>query len=341
MSIEYRPEVMEEIRSAACESLGQFSTGGLDIGGVLFGTHQDNLVRILTWRPISSEHAEGPELRLSADDRRDLVRQLLAAKQDPELRSLQPVGWFLSHMRGGILLNAADLDIFDGYFGEPWQVTLVLLPAAERTARAGFFVREAGSKLRSESSYREFTIQPPSASPLKANYLRWLWAIPTLIAMILAGALIKPSHPAPVNPGILLRIQDAQINWDANSSTVRGAKRADIEIQDGGRSSHFELAGAHLASGKMAWQRHSGDVQVRMTVYPASGQPVREFARLLISTVSVPASSAPDTHSAELKTLNEELHKERVRSDKLQNMVKILENRLEIDTARGKAEPRP
>jgi hypothetical protein len=332
---------MEQIRAAASESLRQFSTGGLDVGGVLFGTHQDNLVRILTWRPISSEHAEGPELRLSADDRRDLVRQLLAAKQDPELRSLQPVGWFLSHMRSGISLSAADLEIFDGYFGEPWQVTLVLLPAAEGTARAGFFVREAGGKLRSESSYREFTIQPPPVNAPKAKYFRWLWAIPTLIAMILAGVLIKPSHPEPANPGFFLRIQDAQINWDANSITVRGAKDAEIDIQDGGRPSHIRLAGAELASGKMAWQRHSGDVQVRMTVYPASGQPVREFARLLISTVSVPASPAPDTHAEELRKLNEELHQERVRSDKLQNMVKILEDRLEIDTARGKAEPRP
>jgi proteasome lid subunit RPN8/RPN11 len=336
LSIEYRLDVMEEIRAAACESLRQFSTGGLDVGGVLFGTHQDNLVRILTWRPISSEHAEGPELRLSADDRRDLVRQLLAAKQDPALQSLQPVGWFLSHMRSGISLSDADLEVFDGYFGEPWQVTLVLLPAPEGTARAGFFVRQGGGKLRSESSYREFTIQPPSALPLKANYFRWLWAIPTLIAMILAGVLIKPSHPAPVNPGIFLRIQDAQINWDANSSTVRGAKRAEIEIQDGGQPSRVQLTGAQLASGKMAWQRHSGDVQVRMTVYPASGSIVRESARLVVSTVSVPASPAPDTHAEELKKLNEELHQERVRSEKLQNMVKILENRLEIDTARGK-----
>jgi hypothetical protein len=73
-----------------------------------------------------------------------------------------------------------------------------------------------------------------------------------------------------------------------------------------------------------------------MTVYPASGSIVRESARLVVSTVSVPASPAPDTHAEELKKLNEELHQERVRSEKLQNMVKILENRLEIDTARGK-----
>ena len=131
LSIEYRLDVMEEIRAAASESLRQFSSRGLDVGGVLFGTHQDNSIRILTWRPIPCEHAEGPDLSLSSDDRRELVRLLLGAKQDTELQSLQPVGWFLSHMRGDISLGAPDIEIFDGYFGEPWQVALVLLPSAE------------------------------------------------------------------------------------------------------------------------------------------------------------------------------------------------------------------
>lgn len=74
-----------------------------------------------------------------------------------------------------------------------------------------------------------------------------------------------------------------------------------------------------------------------MTVYPASGAAVREFARNVVSIVRPPARSPqPDTHAEELKKLNEELHDERVRTEKLQKMVKILENRLEIDTGRGK-----
>ncbi|HEV8037473.1 MAG TPA: hypothetical protein VGP62_01325 [Bryobacteraceae bacterium] len=341
LSIEYKNEVMQEIRAAAAASLRQFAGGGLDVGGVLFGTHQGDFLRILTWRPIACEHAEGPSFCLSADDRRELVRQLLAAKQDPELQSLQPVGWFLSHMRSDISLSAADIEIFDGYFGEPWQVTLVLLPAAEGAAQAGFFVREAGGTLRAASSYQEFSIEAPAAKPPRPNYFRWLWAIPTLLAMVLAGVLIKPSHPELVSPGIFLRIQGdgptIEINWDAKSASVRGAKRAEMEIQDGG-AWHVQLAGAQLSAGKMSWQRHGSDVQVRMTVYPAGGGAVRESARLAIATVAAPQprDPAPDTHAEELKKLNEELHQERVRSDKLQNMVKILENRLEIDTGRGK-----
>jgi hypothetical protein len=291
---------MEEIRSAA--------------RGVLFGTHAGDSLRILRWRPIVSE-----------DDTREFVRLLLVAKQDPELRSLQPVGWFVSHPHD-IALTASDQEIFDQYFSEPWQVTLVLSEAT----RAGVVVRSGGS-------CQAFVLDPPERA--KAKLLRLLWAIPTLIAMILAGALIRPQHPAPVHPGMFLRIQGEgpalQINWDATA--VRGAKSGDMEVQDGGRRSVFHLAGPQLSAGTMTWQLQSGDVQVRMTVHPAGGGEVREFARYRLATLRPPAPSpAQDPHADELKKLSEELHQERVRSEKLRNMVKILENRLEIDTSRGK-----
>lgn len=312
LSIEYRLALMAEIRAAP--------------SGVLFGSHARASLKILKWRPIAAH-----------DDRRDLVRQLLAAKQDPELQSLQPVGWFVSHARGDISLDLADLEIFDGYFAEPWQVTLVLSPTAEGAARAGFFVRETGGNLQSGKSYQEFLIEPPVLA--KAKRLRLLWAIPTLLAMVLAGLLIRPPHAAPVNPGMFLRIQgdgpELQINWAPAS--VRGAKRGELEIQEGGQRWVFQLAGAQLSRGQMNWQRHTGDVQVGMTVYPASGTEVREFARFRLAAAWAPApSAAPDTQREELKKLSEELRKERVRSEKLQNRVKILENRLEADTSRSK-----
>ena len=301
LSIQYKRALMDEIRTAA--------------RGVLFGTHAGDALRILRWRPIVAEN-----------DNREFVRLLLMAKQDPELRSLQPVGWFVSHPGADLSLSASDQEIFDGYFGEPWQVTLVLSEGAGTRV----FVRSGGSS-------QAFVLDPPERA--KAKLLRLLWAIPTLIAMVLAGALIRPQHPAPVNPGIFLRIQGEgpalQIYWDAAS--VRGAKSGEMEIQDGGRRSVFHLAGAQLGAGKMNWELQSGDVQVRMSVRPASGGEVREFARFRVATVRVPAPSpATDSHAEELKKLSDELHQERVRSEKLQNMVKILENRLEIDTSRGK-----
>ncbi|HEY6389634.1 MAG TPA: hypothetical protein VIX89_00055, partial [Bryobacteraceae bacterium] len=159
-TIEYPLEVLDEIRAAVCDGLQQLSHGGLEVGGVLFGSRRENTVRILTWRPISCEHAHGPSLRLSTRDRIDLTRLLEVAKADSDLAGLQPVGWFLSHARSDIFLNDSDLEIFQGFFPAPWQVTLVLRPSKAGPARAGFFLREDDGSLRSESSYKDFVVEP-------------------------------------------------------------------------------------------------------------------------------------------------------------------------------------
>jgi hypothetical protein len=306
LSIEYREDLLDEIRAA-----------GEGVSGVLFGTRADDSVRVIAWRQTS----------FSAKDPRDLVKLVLAAKQDPTLQSLQPVGWFVSRANGGISLGAPDLEIFDGFFSEPWQVALVL-----NGERAGFFAREAGGKLRSESSYREFTIE---ATP-KAKYWRWLWAAPTVFAMVLAALMIKPERHEPVipvTPGFSLRIQDnGQINWDP--AAVRASNRAEIDVEDGAQHSHFQVTSAQLRAGKLNWQRHTGDVHVRMTVYPAKGAAVREFARLKVSTITAPAPPPPAEPDPQVKKLTEQLHQEKVQTEKLRNMVKILENRLGIDGER-------
>ena len=58
-AIEYPVEVMDEIRAFACDESLQLSRGGDDVGGVLFGTRRDDLIRILTWRPIACDHTQG------------------------------------------------------------------------------------------------------------------------------------------------------------------------------------------------------------------------------------------------------------------------------------------
>jgi len=160
ITVEYSLSLMEEIRAAACEGLQQLLHGGLEISGILFGTHSDNLVRVLQWRPIACEHAEGPTIRLSTRDRIALTRQLEVCKSDPDLAGMQPVGWFLSHCRSDIFLTASDLEIFNGFFSEPWQVTIVVRPTRLGPARAGIFAREAGGNLKSDASYRDFNIDP-------------------------------------------------------------------------------------------------------------------------------------------------------------------------------------
>ena len=164
--MEYSPGVLSEIAGAARAALKEPPKGELEIGGVLFGTHEGRSVRVETWRPIECQHTEGPSLRLLARDRVELACLLELARRTDELKELQPVGWFVSHPRAGVRLLPSDLDIYNGFFPYGWQVTLALQPLTEGSARAGFFVREPDGHLKFDSSYREFEIEPAEPSEL-------------------------------------------------------------------------------------------------------------------------------------------------------------------------------
>src|SRR5208337_3214406 len=155
-TIEYPPGVMEEIRAYACDSLLQLSHAGREVGGVMFGSRRPGVVRILTWRPIACEYAEGETLRLSHSDRMTLAVQFEAARGNPELKDLRPVGWFVSHHQGGVMMTPSDVEIYSGFFPESSQVTLVIHPTGDGRAEAGFFVREADGSVQLEASYKTF-----------------------------------------------------------------------------------------------------------------------------------------------------------------------------------------
>jgi proteasome lid subunit RPN8/RPN11 len=159
-AIEYPLEVMEEIRAFVCDELLQLSHGGDSVGGVLFGTRREDLIRILTWRPIACERTQGEGLKLSYNDRMNLAVQLEVARQNSDLKDLRPVGWFVSHLHAGVSLSASDLETYNGFFPESWQVTLVICPQGRGQAQAGFFLREADGKLQTEASYQVFELAP-------------------------------------------------------------------------------------------------------------------------------------------------------------------------------------
>jgi proteasome lid subunit RPN8/RPN11 len=156
VTVEYSLVVIEEIRHEVAEGFQRLSRGGIEVGGVLYGTRDGRTVRILAMRPIACEHARGPGFLFSDKDRVALNEQLLRDKEDPHLQDLISVGWFLSHTRSEISLTDSDLEIFSIFFPAPWQVTLVIRPGRGGTMRAGFFVREADGTVRVERSYQEF-----------------------------------------------------------------------------------------------------------------------------------------------------------------------------------------
>jgi proteasome lid subunit RPN8/RPN11 len=137
----YSRAVMEELRRAASDAFQRLAYGGFEIGGVLFGVADAASVKVLAHRALACEYAFGPSLMLSDDDLRRLEDLLSAPETDSSLCGMQPVGWYQSHTRSGILLSEKDIRVFEQYFPKLRQIALVLRPHETGPVRAGFFFR--------------------------------------------------------------------------------------------------------------------------------------------------------------------------------------------------------
>lgn len=176
--------------AAEATAAGEPEAGvGVEIGGILFGTADDYEVRIMAYRPIRCQHANGPEFLLSSDDEHALRAQIEKASSDPLLGGLVIVGWFHSHTRTPICLTAEDMRLWEIYFPMPWQVALVFRPQSGEPTRAGFFFRPAAGPVRTDSSYRVFEADAHAAEPEAAT---------------------PAPKPAPVDEEISMRVEEAE-----------------------------------------------------------------------------------------------------------------------------------
>jgi proteasome lid subunit RPN8/RPN11 len=177
--IEYALPVLEEICALAVEGLYRFRHGGMEVGGVLFGAVDQDLVSIAAFRPLACEHAFGPRFVLSERDGAAMKGLLELPQTDPALVGLAPVGWYHSHTHSEIALSPRDLEIYDRFFPHPGQVALVLRPESYGSARAGFFARGRNGALSREAYCEEFVIRPggaavapPETEPVAAKPVR-------------------------------------------------------------------------------------------------------------------------------------------------------------------------
>lgn len=159
--VECSSAVLDEIRREVQNECNS-PRGECETGGVLFGLHEPGGVRILARRPLPCEHAMGSGFVLSEKDQSELARIVSLPATDPQLSGMEALGWYHSHIRSRIFLSERDGQIHRRYFPAPHQIALVIHPSPEHPARAGFFFCEPSGKMRTESSYEEFTIEAPA-----------------------------------------------------------------------------------------------------------------------------------------------------------------------------------
>jgi len=163
--IAYSRAVMEELSLAATDGFNRLAHGGVEIGGVLFGVRDPDAVKILAHRALACEYAFGPSWMLSDNDRCALEDLLASPNTDSNLSGMQPVGWYISHTRSEIVLSERDLQLFQQYFPELWQIALVLRPHRFDPVRAGFFFRNPDGSMQAAFSQHEFVIEPGGSKP--------------------------------------------------------------------------------------------------------------------------------------------------------------------------------
>jgi len=152
-ALEYSTRILDEIRLAVVDAFFALPRGGAEIGGVLIGTHDPGRITISAYQPIDCEHATGPSFTLSKNDEAKLTDLLVSLRG-------RVVGWYHSHTRSDIFLSEADLDLYQRYFPEPWQVALVLKPHAFQPMRMGFFFREPDGSIHASAAYQEMVLEP-------------------------------------------------------------------------------------------------------------------------------------------------------------------------------------
>lgn len=360
LRIEYSLAVLEQIRCAVVDAFYALPRGGIEVGGVLFGTREDSLVRISAFRALPCEHAMGPAFVLSEKDEAALRALLQAPENDRSLEGLLPVGWYHSHTRSEVTVSEQDLAVYDRYFPEPWQVTLVLRPCQTGAMRAGFFFREADGTVRTESSHREFVLLPgsragagaseagsevltapgpngapaasravPAAATGRAPIWSWLAAAAVLafVGIGLAARLFVHQPAAPLSLRALDVDGQLVITWDRGAEPVLEARKGALDIVDGTRKTHFELGPERLHRGSFVYARQAERVDLRLSVQREGSEPADEVLTFLGRPVTLASASELEAIRQRDKALRER--------DQFARDAERLRSALKAETARN------
>jgi len=166
----------------------------------------------------------------------------------------------------------------------------------------------------------------------------------SIIALLLWPKLRPPQPVAPVAP-VTLQLSGIgdtiEVSWSALPSN---ADHASLAVRDGDALTEINLSRDQLNVGRASYVRHTADVSFDMTIYAASGATSQSIAHLVLQPVAS-ATQSPDTsrlsdERAELQNqvqdLKKELQAQRAKSDRLTDLVRILENRLGIEAGEDK-----
>jgi len=147
--------LIDRLESEAVESFRSLTSRGSEIGGLLLGSAMPGSPAIVTvgdFELVPCDYSRGPLYRLADGDIRRFEQ---AMERYNHGNGSRVIGYFRSHTRKGLSLDAEDLAFFEPRFLDPQQIVMLIRPFATKVSTAGIFIRENG-KFGAETSYREF-----------------------------------------------------------------------------------------------------------------------------------------------------------------------------------------
>jgi TonB family protein len=189
--------VIDRLEKEAVESFRSLTSRGSEIGGLLFGSFAAGTplaVTIDSYEAIECEYSRGPLYRLTDVELARLdrvIEQRLTA-------GASAIGFYRSHTRKGLGLDADDLALFDSRFAEPHHISLLIRPNATKASMAGIFIRENG-KVNGEASCLEFPFRSSQHDSAKRTESLYDGAV--------AGPRSVTASPAPAAARPVIRAQ--------------------------------------------------------------------------------------------------------------------------------------
>lgn len=180
--------------------------------------------------------------------------------------------------------------------------------------------------------------------PIYADRPRRMWPtrgraliVAALIVLPVMVILVAPLFDAAGPGGVRLSAREEGnhllVEWDHSAEEIALAERGRLQLLDGTSEYVIELDREELRTGSLTYERQTGDVQIRLELFPVEGDAVSEITRFL--GPPAPADSAPDVQSGEPESgaaqadlLRDRLANEANRNAELQRTVDGLRERL-------------
>ena len=179
------------------------------------------------------------------------------------------------------------------------------------------------------------------AGPQKA---RWPWLVAWVLVLAALGFLgwryfvLRPTVE-PISLAVLEHEGQLQIGWNHSARAVAQAVRGTLEISDGGDTKRIAMTPGDLQRGNLTYQRHSGDVEVRLIVEEEDGEKTQEASRFLGRPPEQPGVKKEDAQparaletqrsdvDAEVNRLRKQNEEQAARIQQLERIVKIMQTR--------------